>query len=69
MDSLNAFRAVLVALAALAMLVSMALGLWRAALWMALAIGLHTALWVHLWRQKRSDDQALAGFERRATDG
>lgn len=59
MDSLNAFRAVLVALAALAMLVSLALGLWRAALWMAIGISLHSALWVYLWRQKRDEAQAL----------
>lgn len=55
MGSLNAFRAVLVAAAALAMFISFAMGNVAAGLWLLLAVSLHTALWVHLWRVRRDD--------------
>ena len=65
MDSLNAFRAVLVGLAAIAMLASFALGNVAAGLWLLLGIALHTALWVHLWRTKRRDEAALPPLDER----
>ncbi|HEX9765494.1 MAG TPA: hypothetical protein VGA36_01935 [Nitriliruptorales bacterium] len=63
MDSLNAFRAVLVALATLAMFASFALGNVAAGLWLLLAICLHAALWLHLWRTKRGDEQHLGHLD------
>jgi len=69
MDALNTLRAILVACAAVAAVLLGVRGEWTPALVLTAGIVAHGLLWVHLWRQRQRDRDALVtGLEQLLTE-
>lgn len=53
--NLNTARAILVAAAGLALLFTLAAGEWAASALLAVGIGAHGLMWLHMWRTGQRD--------------